>query len=157
MAVERDENGKVKGGSLRKEGTRKRARGLSRWLRREMAKRYDDERAHYVWLMEIAANKAEKASDRIKAIDILAVRMDGKPAESIDLEVSGPGGAAIQSEITANERPPSERLAALLRSAAVLARAGVGAVAGGDGAAAGEPAAEHGGGAGVPGADEPAA
>lgn len=148
MAVERDETGKVKGGSLRREGTRKRARGLSRYLRNEMKKRHGDERAHYIWLMEIAASGAEKAADRVKAIDLLAKRMDGPPPQVIDLEISGPNGAPIQSEISANDRPPSARLAALLRSAAVLVQAGISPEAGGTGGAAGESPAEHAGGIG---------
>lgn len=156
MAVERDEHGKVKGGSLRKEGTKKRARGLSRWLRSEMKKRHGDERAHYLWLMDIAANTQEKAADRVKAIDLLAKRMDGPPPQIIDLEISGPGGAPIQSEVETRAQTPTERLAALLHSAAVLARAGVGAAPERVGCAVGEPPAEHGGGVGGAGAGESA-
>lgn len=157
MPVERDENGKVKGGNLRKEGTRARARGLSRWLRKEMKRRHGDERQHYIWLMEIASNTAEKAADRIKAIDVLAIRMDGKPVESVDLEVSGPGGAPMQSEVTSRAPTPTERLAALLQSAAVLSRAGVSAHTTGGGGSTGEPPAEHAGGTGGAGEGEPPA
>ena len=157
MPVQRDENGKVTGGNLRGESTKKRAQGLSRYLRNEMKRRYNDPRAYWLWLMDIAANTAEKAADRIKAIDLLAVRIEGKPVDAIALEVSGPAGGPVQSEMTSHAQAPTERLAALLRSAAVLAQAGVGAPTGGVGSPVGGAPAESSRGIGSAGEGEPPA
>lgn len=81
----RDAEGKVTGGSLRKASQLKNARGLARWLRREMKRRHGDARAHYGWLIDIAESAEEKASDRIKAIEQIALRMDGKPIDTLQL------------------------------------------------------------------------
>lgn len=88
----RSADGKVTGGSLRKASQLGNARGLSRYLRRQMKAKHGDARAHYGWLMEIAANKGEKTADRLKAIEQLANRMDGKPLQSVDLQVTTESG-----------------------------------------------------------------
>jgi hypothetical protein len=81
----RGADGKLTGGSLRKVSQLKNARGLARWLRREMKRRHKDARAHYGWLIDIAESAKEKASDRIKAIEQIALRMDGKPVDTVQL------------------------------------------------------------------------
>lgn len=84
-------NGTVVGGSLRHVSKLKNARGLARWLRQEMKRRHGDARAHYGWLIDIAESAAEKASDRIKAIEQIAIRMDGKPIDTVELTSTADG------------------------------------------------------------------
>ncbi len=88
--VERNPDGTVKPGqSLRTVGRMKAARFLSRDLKRQMKERFGSERPYYDWLMDIAASTNEKTADRIKAIEQLANRVDGKPVQAVDLQVQG--------------------------------------------------------------------
>ena len=93
MDVTRNDKGHpLPGQSLRGTSKGANARKLSRRLRAEMKRRYGDDKAHYLWLMDIAANTQEKAGERVKAIVALADRIDGKPVQTLDLQHSGEVG-----------------------------------------------------------------
>lgn len=87
-------------------------RGLSRNLRRYMRAKFGDERVYYQWLIEIAnpAN-AERTVDRLKAIEAIALRVDGAPLAK--LEVSGVDGKPVEVTGVSPELTTAQRLAAV--------------------------------------------
>lgn len=92
--VKRNEKGHpLPGQSLRSATKGANARKLSRRLRAELKRRHGDDRAYYGWLMDIAADPAVKAGERVRAIEVLAVRIDGKPVQALDIQHSGDVGS----------------------------------------------------------------
>lgn len=87
-------------------------RGLSRNLRRYMRAKFGDERVYYQWLVEIASPLGgAPAKERIKAIEIIADRVDGRPLAK--LEVSGVDGKPVEVTGVSPELTTAQRLAAV--------------------------------------------
>lgn len=138
---QRDANGRVTGGSLRKASKLNNARGLAKKLRAEAKRRFGSAEKLYFFYLDIAQNAAEKGADRIRAIEKYAERMDGKTVQAIELQMSGPDGGPVQTESTTrHDLAAPDRLAAV---ASVLRAAGALPSGGGPGdAGGGAPPAE---------------
>lgn len=89
-----------------------RSNGLSSSLQRFMLARFGNPRVFYEWLIDIAADDTNRPTDRLKAIEMIAERVDGKPTTAVEL--SGPKGKPVEvtSNVSAALTTP-ERLAAV--------------------------------------------
>ncbi len=125
--VVRDQKtGRVISGYVRKATPGTKARNVSvkvRRLLRAMFSGDHEEMKPYAVLAEIMGDKGSPPSDRIKAANSLADRIDGKAVQAVEL--SGPAGAPIEttSEVTHNVAP-SELLLSFFKSVAVLDKHG---------------------------------
>ena len=117
--------GRIISGSVRKGSAGTKARNVSIKVRRLLRAMFSDhgEMKPYAVMAEIMADTAAPQSDRIKAANSLADRVDGKSVQAVEL--SGPGGEPIEttSEVT-HHVSPSERLLSFFRTATVLDKHG---------------------------------
>lgn len=126
----RDEKGRLlPGNNLRGKARHRKAKVISRKLRKEYVRRYaneptgadgevlGEERAvlkHYFVAMDIMEDTKEAAKDRLKAAELLANRMDGKPVDEVELSATLETNSPLEKAVSTMT---PEQLLELVRAA----------------------------------------
>jgi hypothetical protein len=135
-----------RGTSLRKLSKMASVRGLSRDIRNRLRERFGDERPYYNWLIDIAASAVTEPKVRVQAIGMIADRVDGKVATSVELTGAKGGPVKTEDATQRDERPAHERIALALKSLGLLHASGGLAASGEVGGVGSEPASGNAGG-----------